>query len=97
MIIEGYDISLLYMYNREAEEGISMSSTPAGYVLESSINYCTACSCRKLSDLFKPLTLHLHAVQSFMSDPSIPLFPAAANIPVAYLKLRLKIYVSFLT
>ena len=31
MIIEGYDISLLYMYNREAEEGITMSSTPAGH------------------------------------------------------------------
>ena len=30
MIIEGYDISLLYMYNREVEEGITMSSTPAG-------------------------------------------------------------------
>ena len=32
MIIEGYDISLLYMYNREEEEGITLSSTPAGYV-----------------------------------------------------------------
>ena len=30
MIIEGYDILLLYMYNREAEEGITMSLTPAG-------------------------------------------------------------------
>ena len=32
MIIEGYDISLLYLYNREAEEGIKLSLTPAGYV-----------------------------------------------------------------
>ena len=29
MIIEGYNISLLYMY---AEEGITMSPTSAGYV-----------------------------------------------------------------